>query len=146
MRWTDEQAENLRTLVAERLSARQISMRLGFGRGAIIGKCKRLGLTLHGNAGRQASASRRSKGERRMPAIAYQRRQYAAPNYQSGCEVHILAAENHHCRFPMWGDDAAFSEKFYCGTPGCDVSGGRPYCAMHSMITYRVPLMMQAAE
>lgn len=46
--WTPERIETLKRLAADGMSSTLISERFGLGRGAIIGKCSRLGLTLRG--------------------------------------------------------------------------------------------------
>lgn len=40
--------------------------------------------------------------------------------------VHLLSAKDGQCRWPLWGNSAPLSEKFFCGNV---VVPGRSYCA-----------------
>ena len=47
----------------------------------------------------------------------------------------ILELNNLTCRYPLWHTSAPHSERFYCGTPGADLSAGLPYCERHSFVS-----------
>jgi len=47
----------------------------------------------------------------------------------------ILELTDTRCRFPLWRHDALpYSERFYCGAPGAELSSGQPYCRKHARL------------
>ena len=174
-RWTEERIDLMRQWAAEGLTASAIAARFfqRFGampsRSAVIGKCRRAGIALHGVAaaaepkaapatvvplrpvatgqearrlaGRQAQRDRAPTVLRKpAPVVAQPPPDPPAP---PTCEpVAFAALELRHCRFPI-GDPrhAAFG---FCGADkGDDLAS--PYCPYHRGIAYIPPGQRKAA-
>lgn len=144
--WTGEAVELLTKLRADSHSFTEctdiINQKFGGGltRNAAIGKAGRLGIPgpiskdPHGSRLTKASIPRIKKARVpfRFPFVARQVIPVPPVIPSSSHRVHVIQAENNHCRWPLWADDAPFDEKFYCGSPTANVTGGRPYCRHHT--------------
>lgn len=151
--WTDDRVETLRRGWADGDSASKIAKEIGgdITRNAVIGKKNRLGLEQRRN-----SFGKSIKNVRAAERVAMMKRIEArsiAPEPKPEPvsvpveqpqnlehKIHCTLAENHHCRWPLWGDDTPFVEKFFCGVPGCDLVEGRPYCVSHSRVSVGPPM------
>jgi GcrA cell cycle regulator len=135
--WTRERIALLKKLWADGETATAIAAGLRMSRSAVLGKVFRLRLRPARNA-RAASARRgtavlsrrhksRSPNKHRMrPAAA------AAPAIASGKTLFELTNES--CRWPL-GQPGTKTFHF-CGAPGADLEGGRPYCERHARRAY----------
>ena len=155
--WTEERIDQLKALVADRLSASQIAEQLGSGlsRNAVIGKAHRMGLCLRTPAEclayprvSLAKPAKLAKPPQRMMAklrprpartpLWVSRREAAAKSEPKplprspipGTPLHLplLALKAHHCRWPY--GDGPFT---FCG---CTHIEGSPYCESHDADAY----------
>lgn len=151
--WTNDRVEVLKRGWADGMSAtlimREINGESGvLTRNAVVGKVHRLKLpsrktvTFSSRGGRikrfntpKSAAPRRH--ERTPPAAPIP---VVIEPLTLEHKLHFMSAENHHCHWPLWGDDTPFKEKFFCGTGGCDVLDRRPYCTHHSRMSVNPPV------
>ena len=150
--WTPERDEVLIALIAMRYSAGMIADKLGFlthckdgGRSAVLGRISRLRA-----AGKIAQTQTMARVEKpRKPrataTFAERPREPIAPRAApviSDDEIpmeqrkHIWEMDNTHCRWPLGQENDP--AEFFCAAPGCDVTGGIPYCTAfgHSARAY----------
>jgi GcrA cell cycle regulator len=149
MPWTELRTNALMALWADGLSASQIADKLGddVSRNAVIGKVHRLGLT--GRAPRQNPNTVKAKKERMARAIKPRIRFLEVgpplavvpdpapmPPWSDKHKIHFMNFVHDHskCSWPLWGDNAAFKDKFYCGAPTAD---GHRLCWFHGGIAYQ---------
>lgn len=162
--WTPERVETLKRLNAEGLHPSQIGPVLGISRNAVIGKLRRLNVTL-AHAVPMDSAGQRLRTPRVRvrppPALHPRPRQLTpegtlAPDLQTiealalevappeflGIEFRKLKAK--HCRYPRGGDGAP---TLYCGQQR---QAGSPYCPACHAKCYagkpRPPMSLSDAE
>ena len=125
--WTRERIALLKRLWTDGKTATAIAVQLRMSKSAVLGKVFRLRLRPAKNA-TAASA-------RRGTAILGQRRKGrppAAPVMTSGKTFFELT--NNSCRWPH-GQPGTKTFHF-CGAPGADLEGGRPYCERHMRRAY----------
>ena len=125
--WTRERIALLKKLWADGETATAIAASLCMSRSAVLGKVFRLRLRPAKKA--TAAAARSDK------AILGQRRKGrppAASAMTSGKTLFELT--NDSCRWPH-GQPGTKSFHF-CGAPGADLEGGRPYCERHARRAY----------
>ena len=138
--WTRERIALLKTLWADGETAAAIAMRLRMSKSAVLGKVFRLRLpsapkaTAAAARRNAASVGRRRRG--RQPAksrvIPAAPAAPAAPAVASGKTLFELT--NDSCRWP-YGQPGTKMFHF-CGAPGADLEGGRPYCERHARRAY----------
>lgn len=129
MIWTDDAVARLTAFLADprRLSAAEIADKLGCGRGAVMGKVRRLGLKLQLGHG-QHKNSKPSVPRRPKPKLVVTP---PAPAHLS-----LFDLQPHHCRWPY--GDGPFT---FCGH---DKIEGSSYCAAHARMSQR-ELVCEAA-
>jgi len=140
--WRDEaKVEQLKTLVAEKLSSGQIAKQLAITRSAVIGKAHRLGLSLDShhknrrdNPTRKHSYPefRKKQGdnggrERRPKAPLAQRTEVSAP-----LGLSIYHIKGGRCLFEITGGDDPAHYKF-CGLK---TETGRSWCPYHCTVVF----------
>ena len=113
--WTPERVELLREMVAARCSAREIALRLQCGRGAVTGKCTRIGLQLRGKRG----------GARVRTRVRVESIEPAEPR-----ALPLIELGPGECKWPI----TAGPPHLFCGV---HTSENRVYCAWHCARAYR---------
>jgi GcrA cell cycle regulator len=140
--WTDDRIATLKNMWADGETAAAIADRLGgLSRSAVLGKIFRLRL----RAGVPAAETEKNQaGEAlRKPAAPDRRRRrpHALPppsrprpkkSRQRGKS--LLELTNDSCRWPH--GEPGTRAFFFCGAPGADLEGGKPYCARHARRAY----------
>jgi len=132
--WTRERIALLKKLWADGETATAIAARLRMSRSAVLGKVFRLRLRPAANATKAAPRSNTAALRRRhksRPPIKH-RAKPAAPTMVSGKTLFELT--NDSCRWPH-GQPGTKAFHF-CGAPGADLEGGRPYCERHARRAY----------
>jgi GcrA cell cycle regulator len=132
--WTRERIALLKELWADGKTATAIAARLRMSRSAVLGKVFRLRLRPTGNAATAAARSNTkilSRRHKSRPPIK-PRTKPAAPAMASGKTLFELT--NDSCRWPH-GQPGTKAFHF-CGAPGADLEGGRPYCERHARRAY----------
>lgn len=147
--WTDENVERLKVLLAERLSASQVGIKLGVSRYAVFGKARRLGIPLgnppclkkpskpkpirNGGAiisGLRSRAQERSPRKRRIVATPPELPANEATHLPQELEakpVSLFDLREESCRWPI--SDADDNTIGFCGAPKRDETV--PYCSIH---------------
>jgi GcrA cell cycle regulator len=132
--WTRERIALLKELWADGKTAAAIAARLRMSKSAVLGKVFRLRLRPAAKAA--AAAARRDAatvGRRRRgrqptkPPV-----KPAAPAMAPGKTLFELT--NGSCRWPR--GQPGTKTFFFCGAPGADLEGGRPYCERHARRAY----------
>ena len=156
--WTETALRRLRDGIARDEPRRQIAAALGCTRNAVIGKARRLGLSVpmerdESNVTRRRRLDRRNDLARirnakrkgmimepvkptprpdpppERPAKFWRPTITAAPRRLAGSPVDIFGLTETTCRWPLWGDRPAPDEpKFYCGDP---IAMPSVYCPRH---------------
>jgi GcrA cell cycle regulator len=130
--WTRERIALLKQLWADGETAAAIAVRLRMSKSAVLGKVFRLRLP----SPAKATAARRDAANvgrrRRGRPPAKPRVIAAAPVMASGKTLFELT--NDSCRWPH-GQPGTKAFHF-CGAPGADLEGGRPYCERHARRAY----------
>ena len=156
--WTETALRRLRDGIARDEPRRQIAAALGCTRNAVIGKARRLGLSVpmerdESNVTRRRRLDRRNDLARirnakrkgmimepvkpaprpdpppERPAKFWRPTIAAAPRRLAGSPVDIYGLTETTCRWPLWGDRPAPDEpKFYCGDP---IAMPSVYCPRH---------------
>ncbi len=150
--WSAELVEKFRVLWSDSaLSARQIALRLGMTRNAVLGKRKRLGLPERGagtrppatgDSLRPSKASHARRGDTLREANIRREKPWRGPlpladaatdlpPDQSDCAVTILELTESSCRWPLGQPSALMS---YCGAPQ---EPGLSYCPRHCALALR---------
>jgi GcrA cell cycle regulator len=135
--WTRERIALLKKLWADGETATAIATRLRMSKSAVLGKVFRLrlrpaatGTTAAARSNtvilRRRHKSRPPNKHRAKPAAP------AAPAMASGKTLFELT--NDSCRWPH-GQPGTKAFHF-CGAPGADLEGGRPYCERHARRAY----------
>ena len=132
--WTRERIALLKKLWADGEAATAIATRLRMSKSAVLGKVFRLRLPTAAKA--PAAAARREAatvGRRRRGRLPTKHQvKPAAPATTSGKTLFELT--NNSCRWPH-GQPGTKTFHF-CGAPGADLEGGRPYCERHARRAY----------
>lgn len=140
--------ETLRALGAEH-SATEIGAILGCSRNAVIGRCFRKGIALKGTEARRAiirkanadaseavlarAQERLRRAQERRDLVMARARACETPKPAvttppadwHPARVSFGDLRDGHCRWPLWPNNAAPSEKLYCGN---SVEPGQSYC------------------
>jgi GcrA cell cycle regulator len=132
--WTRERIALLKKLWADGNTAAAIAARLRISKSAVLGKVFRL--RFRPAAKPTAAAARSDKatiGRRRRGRLSTKPpAKLAAPEMTSGKTLFELT--NNSCR---WPHGQPGTETFhFCGAPGADLEGGRPYCERHARRAY----------
>ena len=138
--WTTERLSLLVKLVGEKQSSNKIADQIGVTRGAVVGKCQRLGLRLLGGippkrkpepvpeavvAPVPVKVVERLEQDGERPLIVDY--EYDAQNeFPEEFRKNLMELTNESCRWPVGSPrDDGF---FYCGREEADMAQGRPYC------------------
>lgn len=139
-KWRDETIQKMIQLLNEKKSTKEIGAELGVSKGAVIGKCHRLGINIGelngmGNWPRprvrlhlsNVGVSNVVKFKKpKMPKLPKATPiKYTIPKEECGTCT-IMELNSNTCRWPMWGDGAG--PRLYCGASRMI---GSPYCAKH---------------
>lgn len=111
--WTSGRIATLKQMWADGATAAAIAECLGVSRSAVLGKIFRL--------------------RRRAPASVGVSLQPHPKQPQRG-GIRLLELTNGTCRFPI--GEPGTRTFFFCGAPGADLEGGRPYCVRHTRRAY----------
>src|SRR5580704_17345602 len=138
--WTRERIALLKKLWSDGETATAIAARLRMSRSAVLGKVFRLrlrpGATAKTAAARSNTATLRRRHKSRRPnkrrAKPVAAAAAAAPAIAPGKTLFELT--NNSCRWPH-GQPGTQTFHF-CGAPGADLEGGRPYCERHARRAY----------
>jgi GcrA cell cycle regulator len=133
--WTRERIALLKKLWADGETATAIAMRLRMSKSAVLGKVFRLRLRPAGKAtgaaARSNTAVLRRRHKTRSPLK--HRPKPAAPAAMASGKT-LFELTNDSCRWPH-GQPGTKAFHF-CGAPGADLEGGRPYCERHARRAY----------
>ncbi len=133
--WTRERIALLKKLWADGETATAIAARLRMSRSAVLGKVFRLRLRpakkATAAAARNGTAILRRRHKSRSP-IKHRAKPAAPAAMPSGKTLFELT--NDCCRWPH-GQPGTKTFHF-CGAPGADLEGGRPYCERHARRSY----------
>lgn len=143
--WTDDRIAVLKAMWADGATATAIAERLGgLSRSAVLGKISRLRLRADASAtaANQAPAAATSPSDlaalqRRRHNRKGARRSLPKPRrkkLQRRSGKTLLELTNDTCRWP--NGEPGTRGFFFCGAPGADLEGGRPYCAHHARCAY----------
>jgi GcrA cell cycle regulator len=133
--WTRERIALLKKLWADGETATAIATRLRMSKSAVLGKVFRLRLRPAVNATAAAARSNTVILRRRhksRPSIKHRAKPAAPAAVASGKTLFELT--NDSCRWPH-GQPGTKAFHF-CGAPGADLEGGRPYCELHARRAY----------
>ena len=136
--WTRERIALLKRLWADGKTATVIAAQLRMSKSAVLGKVFRLRLRPAGNATKAAARSNTKILKRRhksRPPSKHRAKPAApamAPAMAPGKTLFELT--NDSCRWPH-GQPGTKAFHF-CGAPGADLEGGRPYCERHARRAY----------
>jgi GcrA cell cycle regulator len=132
--WTRERIALLKRLWTDGETATAIAAQLHMSKSAVLGKVFRLRLPSAPKA--TAAAARRDAatvGRRRRGRLPTKPRIIpAAPVMASGKTLFELT--NDSCRWPH--RQPGTRTFYFCGAPGADLEGGRPYCERHMRRAY----------
>jgi GcrA cell cycle regulator len=133
--WTGRRIALLKQLWAQGETATAIAAHLQMSRAAVLGKVFRLRL----RPAKKAAAARRGAAalgrRRRGRAPAKPQAKPAAPVAPvAPVGKSLFELTNDCCRWPHGQPGTATF--FFCGAPGADVEGGRPYCERHARRAY----------
>ena len=140
--WDDKSNVQLTNLHEQGLSFTEIAAEMGCTRNAAIGRAHRLHLPM-----REAVVVRKPKppplklvvtkpatkpATKPVTVIKKKRRKKMAEGEEYRCLIWDLT--DTMCRFPLWENMLSYGDRFYCGAPEAELSGGRPYCKKHTGI------------
>lgn len=161
--WTEARTERLKALFEDggscAVMARQLNSETGssFSRNSIISKLRRLKL----DRPRAVSQIRPKRRRQKLTDLMFsfkggngglnraQRMEHKRKGLFESFDVPLptiiteefkcahVELKNNSCRYPLWDDDAAYSDKFYCGIPEADMKKGNPWCRHHHLVVYR---------
>jgi GcrA cell cycle regulator len=135
--WTRERIALLKKLWADGETATAIAAQLRMSRSAVLGKVFRLRLRPAGNATAAAARSNKATLSRRhksRPPIKHRAKPAAAAEPAMASGKTLFELTNDSCRWPH-GQPGTKAFHF-CGAPGADLEGGRPYCERHARRAY----------
>jgi GcrA cell cycle regulator len=136
--WTRERIALLKKLWADSETATAIAARLRMSRSAVLGKVFRLRLRPAANA--TAAAARgntvilRRRHKSRPPIKRRAKPAASAAPAATASGKTLFELTNDSCRWPH-GQPGTKAFHF-CGAPGADLEGGRPYCERHARRAY----------
>ncbi len=120
--WNDDRVRQLHELAELGLSATQIAERIGMSRGAVSGKCGRLGVTLKGE---------HTNGVREPKPVVLPPE---PPKPLIVRMIPLVDLSRSNCHFPIGDpDEDGFG---FCGLP-VNPDRGLPYCPAHCRKAYR---------
>jgi len=128
----------LQRLYVDGVSFRDIAADIGVTRNAVIGKVHRMQLEP-----RQPVVSKKAPLIYQVPRPRYRPRpkelfivaKWSEPEPDIDYRCVITELTDTTCRYPLWLFNAApYTERFYCGAPGAEMSTGRPYCPKHMLL------------
>jgi GcrA cell cycle regulator len=134
--WDADRIEQLARLCVEGHSASDMARTIGTTRNAVIGKAKRLGLSL-----KPPIVARKGRPPGKVmltPWVPPPRPPRPPPPPMdlpmqcSPCTIADLVDDA--CHWPLWTDGAPFHEKRYCGAMTIE---GHVYCPFHTRIAYQ---------
>ncbi len=155
-KWTDQLDATLRELGRDH-SASEIGAILGCSRNAVIGRCFRKGIALKGTEARRAiirkanadaSVAALARAQERLrraqerrdaavarakPSVAVTTAEDAPPVDWHPARLSFADLRDGQCRWPLWPNNTAPSEKRYCGNL---VEPGQSYCSHCSGLSY----------
>jgi GcrA cell cycle regulator len=149
--WSVERTDELRNLVALGHSGSQIATMMGNGltRSAIIGRMNRIGIKTARAIARPTSGSRKPKkrskregGPKPPPQTSSTRAEMRAAAEIADSNIPMeqrrtfMGLRQGQCKYPV--GDPKDPEFFFCG--GLQLNG-RPYCAAHCRMSYRLVVM-----
>ena len=146
--WTDDRIASLKQMWAEGASAAAIAERLGgLSRSAVLGKIHRLrpGLAKEPSVAKKTRATKKKRAAAKTlhkPTAPEQcgptRRVVPSPQPQTNESWQrgksLLELTNDTCRWPH--GEPGTRGFFFCGVPGADLEGGKPYCVHHARRAY----------
>jgi GcrA cell cycle regulator len=136
--WTDERIAILKQMWAEGATAVAIADRLGgLSRSAVLGKIFRLrpGVAREKPVAAKALPKPAALKRRRpAPRVAPQPLPQRAPKPLRQRGKSLLELTNDTCRWPH--GEPGTRGFFFCGAPGADLEGGKPYCVCHARRAY----------
>ena len=126
-KWTDENIQKLKKMLANGKSAREIAEELGgISRNSVIGKAHRLGISAQNEKKKTKTASPSKEVKKKAESNVKPIKQV----------IHISQAtprsSENSCQWPI--GDPGTSEFKFCYEPA---KQGRPYCNEHCNIAYR---------
>jgi GcrA cell cycle regulator len=135
--WTRERIALLKKFWAEGETATAIATRLRMSKSAVLGKVFRLRLRPAATA-TTAAARRNAKILRRRHKSRSPNKDRVKPAAAAASAIALgktlFELTNDSCRWPH-GQPGTKTFHF-CGTPGADLEGGRPYCERHMRRAY----------
>ena len=146
--WTDDRIASLKQMWAEGASAAAIAERLGgLSRSAVLGKIHRLrpSLAKEPSVAKKTSVAKKKRAAAKTlhkPTAPEQRgpTRRVAPSPQPQTNESrqrgksLLELTNDTCRWPH--GEPGTRGFFFCGEPGADLEGGKPYCVHHARRAY----------
>lgn len=130
--WAHSRVAILKQMWADGATAAAIAECLGISRSAVLGKIFRLRL----RAGKKEQAAAQAPCEpatpKRRRAVRQRRQRRLSRPRRRG--ISLLELTNATCRWPH--GEPGRRGFFFCGAPGADLEGGRPYCACHARRAY----------
>ena len=137
--WTEERFEELKRLISLKLSAREISDRLGNGisRSAVIGKCYRENIHV-GEQKLKRSIKRRKINRISKFVTAATIVTTNAPikriNLSDMVLVNLFDLKSNDCRWPIDDEEGVIASRRFCGLQR--MSDLTSYCAYHHSLTH----------
>lgn len=131
--WTEELEKKASDMWLAGFSAAVIGVKLGFGRGAIMGKLFRLGVLKQRTVGTRVKMERGANPRVIVPRVV-QREPARDPEEPEPKHLAFMDLESHHCRWPYGHTDYTF-----CGH---DVAKEKRYCPYHfqkSLLPKEIP-------
>ena len=123
-KWTPQNVQKLKKMLAKGMSARQIAEDFGVTRNSVIGKANRLGLSVQAEKKTKTTTPAKADKPKKAPAKVKREvihiAQPTSPTSESACQWPI--------------GDPGTPEFRFCYEPA---KAGRPYCSEHCDIAYR---------
>ena len=139
--WTDDRIAILKQMWADGAPASAIAARLGgLSRSAVLGKIHRLRFGRAAPAAMKVQAAEAPQKSAMLERRRLRRDRAPPPSSQPQSKgsgrrgKSLLELTNDSCRWP--NGHPGKPNFFYCGAPGADLEGGRPYCAQHARRAY----------
>jgi GcrA cell cycle regulator len=135
--WSDARVEQLKTLYNDGLSLGRIGEQLGVTRSAVCGKVHRLKLPRRTAPPPPPRPDRRRMRIRRPPQQSFESAKIqpkSPPILDTSKQCLLYGLTNSTCRYPLWGEDVAACDQFYCGCPEANITAGMAYCPYHMAV------------
>jgi GcrA cell cycle regulator len=152
--WTNDRIASLKQMWAEGASAAAIAERLGgLSRSAVLGKIHRLrpSLAKEPSVAKKISVAKKTSVAKKKRAAAKTAHKPTAPEQRGPTRPvapspqpqtnesrqrgkSLLELTNDTCRWPH--GEPGTRGFFFCGAPGADLEGGKPYCVPHARRAY----------